>query len=342
MDIDYENDLDQCRTFSFFLRKLHTPPSLITSENYNKYVPVSFCMPNKNITWKLGMFLTADTIHKLSLLPEQIEAIPDLVDWDIISTRDLNVNFLIKYKDNINWEIFLQNEHPKPINTLIQVKEKIAENQHLFYNTRMKTRYYTQEFIFAFTHMIDWKWLCKNIKLKERTLLTFWNKFNKNHIAKYQKITDNIARQKISEINWLIAGKRKLSENTISLARNYVNWETICKYQKKLSIKFLEYFALYLNWDKVSKYQTLSDDFIIKYHKKLNMPIVSMYQNMSVKTIKELEAFLKFDILLQNQHYNKPGTIQVISNGTYYFIVEPPFMGNIPKISYYSAESAEF
>jgi hypothetical protein len=299
-------------------------------------------MPNKNITWKLGAFLSHDTVHKLVLSLEQIDIIHDVVDWDIVSSYNLPTFFILKHKKLINWPIYLQNEYPKDIKTLIQVKDKITENQHLFYDMYMKRKYYTPEFINNFAYMIDWNWVCKNIKLDENMLLTYWDKFRNSSVAKYQNITDRVAKIKLHSINWIIASKKKLSEYTISLARNYVNWELICKYQKKLSISFLHHFNAYLHWPNTSKYQELTDSFIIKYHTRLNMTLVCTYQNMSLATIRELENIIKFDVLIKNNNYNKPNTIQITTNGKLYFVIEPPPIGNISRISYYSAEGALF
>ncbi len=332
-------DFDRCSLFLFLMRA--QPPALADYEEFNKYVPVFFGLPNKNITWRLGRFLPKDTIHKFALLPEQVDSMPNLVDWDMISTHNLSGLFLRKHKERINWSIFLKNKHPKNIDDLISVKDKINEHQHLFYDIYMKRRYYTLEFISKFAYMIDWKWVCKNIKLPEHALLLYWDKFNSVHISKYQTITDHIAKTKLHAINWIIASKKKLAESTISIARNYVDWEIICKKQQ-LSTKFISQFALYVHWANVSRYQELTDEFIIKYQKKLNMSLISTYQNMTVATIRELENVLRFDLLLKNSHYNKFGTPQITTNGKEYFVIEPPPLGKIAKVSYYSAESAEF
>ena len=332
-------DFDRYTTFVTPTAKI--ADALTTSESFNKYVPVSFGMPNKNITWKLGRFLPHETIHKMALLPEQVEAMFDLVDWDVISTYDLPGSFLLKYKHLINWKVYIQNEHIKKISDLLVVHSKIIEHRKLFIDVRLKRKYYTIPFIREFASIIDWKWLCKNIKLDEDTLLMFWDKFKNNHISKYQNITDRVAKKKLISINWIIASKKKLSESTISLARNYVNWELICRYQK-LSPKFINYFAAYIHWSNIAIYQTLTDEFILKYKKKLNMTLVSMYQKMSISTLKELDQVLKFDLLFKNKHYNKPGAIYIATNGKQYFVIEPPIIGDISKISYYVAEGAEF
>ena len=341
IDTSYIIDFDRCCSFNTYVPIKKEDKPLTTSENYNKYVPVSFGMPNKNITWKLGNFLPHEIIHRLILLPEQIEAMYDLVDWDIISTYNLTGDFLLRYKHLINWKIYIKNDHIKSINDLVLVKDKIIENKHIFMDIRIKRKYYTIPFVKEFSSIIDWKWLCKNVKLNEDILLTFWNKFKHNSISKYQQITTNIAKKKLASVNWIIASKRKLSENTISLARNYVSWELICRYQK-LSAKFLNAFVTYLHWANTSMYQVLPDDFIVRYHKKLNMSLVCIYQKLSISTIKELEHVLKFDLLYKNKYYNQPGEIQIATNGKQYFVIEPPPMGNVPMVSYYSAEGAEF
>ena len=134
-------DFDRSRWFSFLMREVIPPPAITSSHNYNKYVPIYFGLPNKNMTWKLGAFLARDTINKLTLLLNQIEAIHDLVDWDIISTHDLPSEFVIKHKNNINWEVYLKTHHSKNIDVLIKAKDKIHDHQHLFYSIYMNIMY---------------------------------------------------------------------------------------------------------------------------------------------------------------------------------------------------------
>jgi hypothetical protein len=308
----------------------------IDSINFNKYVPINFGLPNANLNWRLSKFLDVNILNRMHLTEPQIDCLADILDWDIISNLELSGYMFVKHKDRINWEIFLQNDHPKEINFLVDVQDKLIEHQYLFFNPRMKRKYYNTPFILVFYNLIDWRWLVKNVKLDEYILLKFWEKFKPNDISRYQTITATIAKQKINRINWRIAGKRPLDEEVIHIANDYLDWETICKRQKNMSEATLIKFIHKLHWKNVSKYQKLSDAFIRKYRKKLDMHLVSQYQNLSIDLIKELEPFIDFELLIKNKNYNKPNTIQVFTNGKKYFIIEPPFIGDIPNINYLS------
>lgn len=310
---------------------------LIDSSNFDKYVPINFGLVNPNQNWRLSKFLDASIFGDIPLNNNQIDILSDTIDWDIVSHKELSGPIIIKHKNKINWEIFLQNGHPKDINSLINVGDKIIEHQYLFFNPRMKKMYYNIPFILVFPNLIDWNWLVKNVKLNEFILLKFWNNFKSNDISRYQTITPKIAKQKLRSINWIIAGKHPLQEEVIHIAHDYLTWETICKRQKKMSEETLIKFSHKLHWKNVSTYQKLSCSFIKKYYKKLDMRLVSQFQNLSIDLIKELEEFIYFDLLAVNKNFNQQGTIQVLTNGTNYFIIDPPPIGNIPSVSYYNA-----
>jgi hypothetical protein len=309
----------------------------IDSTTFDKYVPVNFGLPNANQNWKLSKFLEKDILNTLPLTETQIDALSDVLDWDIISSLELSGPMFVKHKDRINWEIFLQNGHPKEINFLLDVQEKLVEHQYLFFHPRMKKKYYNTPFILVFSNLIDWKWLVKNVKLDEYVLLKFWDKFKPNDISRYQLITYNIAKQKLNSINWIIAGKHPMQEEVIYIAHDYLVWATICKRQKGLSEELLVRFANRLHWKNVSRYQRLTPNFIRKYRKKLDMQLISQYQDLPVDLIKELEDLIDFSLLVKNKNYNKPNKIQITTNGKNYFIIEPPPLGNMPKVGYYTS-----
>lgn len=309
----------------------------IDSAAFDKYVPVNFGLPNANQNWKLSKFLEKDMLNTFPLTEMQIDALADILDWDIISSLELSGPMFVKHKDRINWEIFLQNGHPKEINFLLDVYDKLVEHQYLFFHPRMKKKYYNTPFILVFSNLIDWKWLVKNVKLDEYVLLKFWDKFKPNDISRYQSITYTIAKQKLNSINWVIAGKHSLPEEVICIAHDYLVWAIICKRQKGLSEELLVRFANRLHWKNVSRYQRLTPNFIRKYRKKLDMQLISQYQDLPIDLIKDFEECIDFSLLAKNKNYNKPNKIQITTNGKNYFIVEPPLLGNMPKVGYYTS-----
>lgn len=309
----------------------------IDSITFDKYVPVNFGLPNPNQNWRLSKFLEKDILDTFPLTDTQIDALADVLDWDLISSLELSGPIFVKHKDRINWEIFLQNGYPKEINFLLDVLDKLIEHQYLFFHPRMKKKYYNTPFILVFNNLIDWNWLVKNVKLDEYMLQKFWDKFRPNDISRYQTITPTIAKQKLNSINWIIAGKHPLQEEVIHIAHDYLVWETICKRQKDLSEELLIKFANKLHWKNVSRYQRLTPGFIRKYRKKLDMQLITQYQDLPADLIKELEDAIDFSLLLKNKNYNRPNKIQITTNGKNYFIIEPPPLGTMPKVGYYTS-----
>lgn len=314
--------------------------SLITSCNFNKYVPIYFGLLNKNQHWKLGKYLQFSILNKIHLIGPQIDCLHDVINWEELSKTHIPDYLIIKYKNLINWEIFLQNKHPKGIIFLSQVKDKVIEQYSLFFKNEMKKIYYTSHFIQVFPELIDWKWLVTNLKLNEYILLKYWDKFSSDDISKYQNITRNIFEKKKIFINWVEVSMRSLSDKFIEMAHEYLIWNLLCKYQKfsrKILNNYMEKFTSREHWDTISQYQKLSNKFIRKKYKKLNMFLVSRYQNMNMDTIMELSSYINFDNLLNNKWYNTPNSIQIFKNHNKFFILCPSLLG-YQTVNYYEPQ----
>jgi len=310
---------------------------ITTSSGFNKYVPINFGLPSSNLNWKLAQFLTIDFLTRTYIgLPQQIDAMADIINWDIISTRELPGPLFVKHANKINWAAFLQNGKPKEINFLIDVKDKLIENIDVFYDSRLRKRYYNTPFLLVFPNLIDWRWAAKNVQLEEYVLLKFWDKMPINRISKYQQITDTIALEKKDQINWQLVSRRPLSEKIMNLVADQLNWDTICRRQRNLSEDFLTKNADRLRWRIIARYQLLTPAFIRKYARKLDMALISQYQDLPIDFVREFENQLDFSLLAKNKHYNKSDTIQVLSNGRDWFVIDQPLIGRIPKVSYLS------
>jgi hypothetical protein len=294
--------------------------SLASCSNFGEHVPLNLLMPNKNQNWKLCHFLGVDFAMEIAKTDNYINIFADILDWDIISSRYLSGPVIIKFKDKINWRIFLRNEQPKDIECLYQVYDKIRENSDLFFNVRMKRRYYNTYFIHKFHDIVDWNWVAKNIKVEEKTLITYWHKFPKQYISKYQHITPKIIKEYADDINWTVVSKKNVRD-ILYTARNYLKWDIICK--KNIPDYILCNYEKYLHWDNVAKYQSLSEWFIIKYVHNLNMMTICETQNLSYNFLQTYKNKLYFNKLIKNKHYNKTGCIKILLIDNQYFIINP-------------------
>jgi len=148
----------------------------------NDYTP-NFGL-HHDINWRLIPFIDKDLLSRMPLCDFQIDylANSNYLNWDIISNRPLPDYILLNHKEKINWSIYLRN-FDVDIKLLRQVRK------YLYYDIfadRQTKRYYNNQFILSFPHLVDWKWCIKNIQLSNYILTTFRDKFKPSHIKKYQ------------------------------------------------------------------------------------------------------------------------------------------------------------
>lgn len=99
-----------------------------------------------------------------------------------------------------------------------------------------------------------------------------------------------------------------------SFFEKYVNWDIVFKYQKYIcgydwsQEELIEIAGEKANWSIISRYQNMTDEFIIKYIKKLDLDLVLKYQILSTDVISELKSLgligeNEINIILQNQPF---------------------------------------
>ena len=100
-----------------------------------------------DLNWFLLHFIDGEVLSRLPLLDFQIDQLADRLNWDIISNRELSGWIFAKYKDKINWEVFIKNKKPKQIIYLNLVRDKLHEYSYLFLDHRIRKLYYNSDFI---------------------------------------------------------------------------------------------------------------------------------------------------------------------------------------------------
>lgn len=282
---------------------------------------INFGLNDDDLNYKLMKYIDNDVLTRLPLKDFQIDILADRLNWDILSSKELAGWIFVKYKDRIDWSSFLKNGHPKEINYLLDVKDKLQENANVFLYSYVKKMYYTPIFISAMPEFVDWKWCAKNIQLSDYILLRNWNKMNVNIISKYQKMSEYVIRKKKNYINWIYAGKHKMTETLMEDIRFNLSWNIICKHQK-LSPEFIDKLIDSCSKYHISKYQDLPEWFILKHKKWLNLKIISQYQNMSINFIRNNLSLFNMEMLKINKNYNQIDTIQIFHNQTRWYIID--------------------
>jgi hypothetical protein len=286
---------------------------------------INLGLNGEDMNYTLLKYIDSDVLSKLPLEGFQIDIHSDKLNWDIMSSKYLPGWIFSKYKNRINWKVFLINGYPKELEYLLDVKDKIEENSDIFFMCQVKKGYYTTAFMNAMPEFVDWCWCGKNIQLTDQILLKYWDKIKSNIISKYQKMSENVIRKKYHQINWCYAGKRHMSEKLMGNISDYLNWGVICKWQK-LSSKFIEKYKSLCTKREVSRYQKLAGWFIAKYNIWLNMEIVSQYQDMSIDFIRENIDLLSMEHLEKNNNYNKIDTIQIFNKESRWYIIDAPIV----------------
>ena len=290
---------------------------------------INFGLEHPDYNFRLMSYIPSDVLSRLPLEDFQIDRYADLLNWDIMSSKELPGWIFVKYKNRINWEVFLQNKHPKEINFLLDVRDKLHENAHLFFDTRIKKLYYTEHFISAFPEYIDWNWCARYIKLSDYIIFRNWTKFNINILSKYQTFSDEIIQQKRTSIAWEYASKKPISPNILKEVA-MMRWDIMIQYQT-FDVQFIQSQFEQFEYSKTAvyalcRYQPLTEAFILTKHKKLLMSIISEFQNLTIDFIKANQSILSMESLAKNNNYNKSDSIQILQSGERWYIIDTPII----------------
>lgn len=301
----------------------------------DQHQQIQFGLSSADQNHRLLKFISYDTLSRLPLTDFQIDVYSDKLNWDILSSKSIPGKSMIKYVDNINWETYLTNGKKKEISALLELKEVLVVHNNIFFDPRMKAKYYNKEFMLVFPQHVDWNWCARHKKIDDYVLLKYWDKFDINILSRYQPMSDAVQREKRYSIKWKTASRWHVEESLLADIKNLINWNSKCKKQR-LSEKFMSEHFEVLDIDQVSRYQVLSEKFIESYMNKLNIPYISRYQNLSIDFIKKHKDKLSMVDLAKNSNYNKPNTVQILSNGSQWFVIDPAPMGNFSGINFIS------
>ncbi len=277
---------------------------------------INFGMWNIDLNEMLIPFFDPDWLSKLHLTENQIIRYANILNWDILSTRNLSPYILDNYP--INWPVYYMSEGPRHL-----FREKILSNEYIFRSVRMKKRYYDNNFINVVPEIVDWQWCVKNVQLSQQNLLLHWDKLNINLVCKHQNLTNHMLFEKRDELNWTILSKKELSEDIIYVLRKYVDWSNICRYQV-LSSRFIDENYNSCDIDIITQYQVLDEWFIRKHRTDIDKDLLCRYQNLQFQFLKENTGLIRINSILQNENYNNKNTLQITQINGVIYIIEPP------------------
>jgi hypothetical protein len=248
---------------------------------------------NDDQNYKLLPYINSDTISRLNIDSYQIDLFSSQLNWDILSNKNLSNNILYKYSDLINWDVFLKNPHPKSLHFLVFNKDKVIEHYYVFESDQIKKKYYSNDFIYVFDEIIDWKWCVKNIKLDKYILEIFTHKMSLDAICKYQNIPEKLITKYSNIINWRYLSKNKYIAPLLEKYKDKIYWKEVCKYQT-LSVKFIKDNMKHLFPDIISRYQNLPFDFIKENLNwvKLDMLILNKKIKNKIHIYKNINYFI--------------------------------------------------
>lgn len=290
--------------------------------------PISFGLSSADQNHKLLKFITGETLSRLPLTDFQIEKYDSILNWDIMSSKSIPGKSMVRFVDKINWSVFLINGKKKEIAALLELREVLPAHASIFFDQRIKKNYYNKDFMLVFPQHVDWDWCARYKKIDDYVLLKYWDKFDINILSKYQPMSDVVQREKRYVIKWNVASKWHVDEPLLSEIKNLINWAVKCKKQK-LTEDFMVCNLDVMNMSHISRYQDLSEGFIAKYIKKLDVSNISRYQKLSIEFIKNHRDILSFPDLMNNPHYGKNSSIQILSNGIQWFVLDGVSFTNV-------------
>ena len=208
-------------------------------------------------------------------------------EWDNISSHQkLSLEFVVKFKDKIDWRSLLRNRKINKVDEILELSLEFLDIREIckltdyipesFFNENIE-KIPSHNFSFIYQKLkLDESFIRKNISFLDMQLISASQELNENFIADFEHI-----------VNWeMISRHQILSEDFIRKYKNKVHWDEISQYQK-LSESFIREFKNKLYWYSITKNQSLTEDFIIEFEKKIIWSNVYAHQKLSNSFIEK-------------------------------------------------------
>lgn len=247
------------------------------------------------------------------------------VNWDqlsIIKSVANNDAFIIKFANNINWQILQQNNYkltdklvrlfPTKVNwNHISKQESLSDAFIIEHHTRLNwtiinnTHTLSEQIITIFPQLVNWTNISARGNLTEAFIMQNAVNLNWHQIKLSQRVTLAIVNTFVKQINWYELSKYKqLPDNIIHKYATMLYWHQLQCYQT-LSLNIIRTFTQHINWNKVSRQDNLTTMFIIEFHDKLNWKILQNNYILHENIISKFPQHVNWKRIKQNYNlYN--------------------------------------
>lgn len=260
-------------------------------------------------------YLPGSYLARLPLTDEQIDKLAHLLDWSILSKKELSIKIVSKYYSLIDWPVFICNGKYKSTEMMELIYDELYSNAELFCDPQVKKHYYNKYFIRRFKALVDWTWCLIKFQLPEDIILTYWNIWDKYQLCKYQRLSYNILGLFKDQLRWDLISRNTLDAQILDNFKSYIVWDIAVIYQRlnmKQINRFIHYIKAYPECKQLlPRHQYLDEQFIIKHINWLSSAILYKYQFFSVDFIIKHHKYFDLSLLMSNNYINADGRPQL-------------------------------
>jgi hypothetical protein len=223
------------------------------------------------------------------------------VDIRIILKQELSEPFIHYFRNCLDWfslnQTFSEEFILDHLDCLYLVK--VLEKQKISEDT-LKVLANTEDLFYE----EEWETISKFQDLSEDFMRLFQDHLDWELISEKQYLSEDFIREVESVDLYSVSENQYLSEEFILEFHDHVNLSDILSSQYDLSEKFLEAGVNFFEDDHIDiivKQTLLSEDFIRKYHHRMDWELVSMWQRLSEEFIREFQDHVDWYWVLKKQ-----------------------------------------
>lgn len=246
-------------------------------------------------------------------------------DWHSLSSKTLDDDFIIDFKDKISWMVVSYNSLSKRV--INECKDYL--NWYLLSFSMPIDIEYIKEI----KDNINWNAFSRRDDITDDIIDEFYNYLDWNIISEYyDNIDEDFIRVYQHFVDWeMISFRCRMSEDFIEEFSDKVIWTTIARkrlseqfikkhYEKLSSSSFLfivnevsESFLSSILTPNLLFKQRLSDKFIIDNFDKINWTNLSTYNNFSTTILVQFHQYIIFDDLIMLSISDRPDIYEMIA-----------------------------
>lgn len=305
-------------------------------KNTTDWYPVNFGL-DYNHNRDLMRFVPAIVMSLMPLSAEEIDSNAAILDWSVLSMRNLPDSIYIKYAHCISWDTFLKTPYAKNPASLYQCRKYVLGSAQIFDDPVYKLQYTDDEFAKNFPQLVDWEFAIVEKRLSIGTLEMHSQYVNCDLLCAHYEPSIGYLKHHVNKVNWSIVSRWNNIAAVINNFHAHVDLEYLLCRQQLTSdmINKLIYRIIpsYRYGKMLTRWQKLDCDFIERNLQWLNMKNVCQCQRLTKQFIKNNQHRLRLDYILGNCHLNNPGCDKFIQINGSYFYIEVPLV-DIPGVHF--------